>query len=197
MAVIRKILNLLGILSPARRVKVRALANEILAELLKRHERITAEAATLHKRLSSELRYKEALARIDARLLQIEGAPARSAQRDATQGLVQASIRWNARKQACETALNLLRRRINSVRHRWAHIEKEARAQNEKLAKILSGLPVEWAEKIRRAAEGGIRNIAAERRHVSQIMTRSALLHDGRDLSARLARLRRIPAPIV
>ncbi len=193
MFTLRSLLNRIMTSSRAGRAALKARAAHALAEMRAAHARIAAEGRALDRLVGSELRYKAALARIDARLVDLTdtlmAGDAAAAERLAT-----AITQWEARKIACEGELNLVRKRINTARHGWAKIEKDAKATGERLGEALAGARPVWAEAARRMSAALMGAMAAERKRVAAMMTKSALLYDGRDLSAPLARLRRLRA---
>lgn len=192
MTTLRSLLNRIRTMSAANRAALKARASKALADLRTAHGRIAAEAKALDRQFESELRYKRALARIDARLLELTGALLTAEDDVPAERLAALTTLWEARKQACESALNLVRRRINASRHGWAKLEKEARQIGQWLRDALAGARPVWADAVRRMSEKLMAAMAAERARVAALMTKSALLHDGRDLSAPLAQLRRL-----
>ncbi|MEQ8268585.1 MAG: hypothetical protein RH982_15430 [Parvibaculum sp.] len=192
MTTLRRLLNRIKTMSAGNRAVLKARASKALAELRAAHRTIAAEAKTLDRQFESELRYKRALARIDARLLELTGALLTAADETSADRLAHLAAQWETRKQACESALNLVRRRINTSRHGWAKLEKEARQIGQWLRGALAGARPVWADAVRRMSEKLMAAMAAERARVAALMTKSALLHDGRDLSAPLAQLRRL-----
>ncbi|MEQ8377400.1 hypothetical protein [Parvibaculum sp.] len=193
MFTLRTFLNRIRTSSAAGRAELKARASRALEDIRRAHQRIAAEAKMLDRHVESELRYKAALTRIDARLVCLTDAlAAAETTGDAAIGkLARATAQWTLRKRACEAELNLVRKRINTARHGWAKIEKDAKQLGQWLRDALAGARPAWAEAVRRMSEKLTGAMAAERKRVAAMMTKSALLYDGRDLSAPLAQLRR------
>ena len=189
MFTLRSLRNLIASMSASKRALLKARASKALAELRSAHQKIADGTKALDRQFESELRYKAALARIDARLLELTAIP--FAAKTAGE-LAETVARWEARKLACETELNLVRKRINTSRHGWAKIEKDAKQLGQRLRDTLTGARPVWADAARRMSEKLMGAMAAERKRVAAMMTKSALLYDGRDLSAPLAQLRRL-----
>ncbi|MEX1152888.1 hypothetical protein [Parvibaculum sp.] len=194
MITLRSFINWLRTMSASNRAALKARASSALSDLRQAHGKIAAEAKTLDRQFASELRYKSALARIDARLLDLTNrllVAEMAGDRASAEALAAAATQWEARRKSCEAELNLVRRRINTTRHGWAKLEKDARQIGAWLRQSLAGARPVWADAVRRMGEKLMAGMAAERARIAAMMTKSALLHDGRDLSAPLAQLRR------
>ncbi len=155
MFTLRTFLNRIRTSSAAGRAELKARASRALEDIRRAHQRITAEAKMLDRHVESELRYKAALTRIDARLVCLTDAlAAAEATGDAAIGkLARATAQWTLRKRACEAELNLVRKRINTARHGWAKIEKDAKQLGQWLRDALAGARPAWAEAVRRMSE--------------------------------------------
>lgn len=195
MTTIRSFINWLKTMRARNRAALKARASRALSDLRQAHAKIAAEAKTLDRQFASELRYKSALARIDMRLLDLTNrllTAETAGDRASADALAVAATQWDARRKSCEAELNLVRRRINLARHGWAKLEKDARLIGAWLRRSLAGARPVWADAVRRMGEKLMAGMAAERARIAAMMTKSALLYDGRDLSASLAQLRRL-----
>ncbi|MDP2123976.1 MAG: hypothetical protein Q8J92_06300 [Parvibaculum sp.] len=194
MTTLRSVINWFKTMNARNRAALKARASRALSDLRRAHGKIAAEAKVLDRQFASELRYKSALARIDARLLDLTNrllTAETAGDRASAETLAAAAAQWDARRQSCEAELNLVRRRINTARHGWAKLEKDARQIGAWLRRSLTGARPVWADAVGRMGEKLVAGMAAERARIADMMTKSALLHDGRDLSAPLAQLRR------
>lgn len=195
MKIIRIFLNWLRTFSGVNRAALKVRAKNALAELRRLHEKVIAGITALEPLLASELRYKAALARIDVKLLELTNdllAAEAASDRQSADRLAAMTAQWEMRAQSCESALNLVRRRVNASRHGAANLAKDASRVATHLRDLLAGARPIWAITLRMIADSLVDAIARERRCVAALMTRSAIVHDGRDPSSSLARLRRL-----
>lgn len=176
-----KITNRLQTLSPAYRRTTRQLATDTLARLDHIHAEFQTSSAKLLAAIHSELRFKRALNRIELKLAAASSAASWS--------------QWVRRKKACEVSLNAIRKKVNTARHGWAALETEAKAIASRLNRRIRGSSSNWADTLRQHICHLTGELEAFRRPVAQLMTESALIHDGHhrivspELALRLDRL--------
>lgn len=196
MTTTRSFINWIQTLSATHNAELKAQARRIIAELRQAHHRIVGEAKLLGRAHMSEMRYKSLLARIDTKLLALTNAmfvAQISANRMMSEKLAVQIAKWNAHKKANEANVNLIRRRINTARHAWAKLDKDAKTVFASLNDMLVGARPVWAENAREIGLRLLQSVTRQRRIVADKMTASALFYDGRDLSPALAQLRRAP----
>lgn len=171
-----KLVKFLNTLNPTYRAETKALAGQSLNRLTAIRSDFHMTAPTLRGHLRSELRFKRALARIDAKLSSLTIVVGQN-----NSLLMLARVcRWTQRKAACEKALNIVRRKINKARNNWAILEAETQAIISQLQSRLTGSSSTWAKTLRSHATSMRQEISEQRRWIANLMTKSALVHNGR-----------------
>lgn len=179
---LRNFMNWLKTLSASYRIILRDHAHRTFNDLRRVHHTIIAEARKFDRAFQQELRLKAALSEINARLAGL------AAQAETTESAGKPIIaRLQSRQQTYERAVNLVRIRINTARHGWAKLEKDAKSTFATMRGNLVGARPQWAKFLCTAGEKLLHNLMLERRRVARLMTTSALLYDGRTLSSALA----------
>ena len=171
-----KIVNFLKTLSPNYRAETIALAAQSVARFSDIQSDFQTTAPALRQQVRSELRFKRALARIDEKLSSIKVIVG---QNDALLTLARIG-RWTQRRDACEKALNIVRRKINKTRNNWAVLEIEVNAISAHLNKRLNGSSSPWAKALYTRATRLTSEVSEQRRRIANLMTKSALVHNGR-----------------
>jgi len=189
-------MNLFSGLGASENAELKLRARNAVNALRNMHGQIVRDAKAIAKIHSSEMRYKTALARIDAKLLKLTNAMLIAqilADRPATEKLARKIRQWNTRKQVNEQNVNLVRRRINTARQAWSKLDKDVKAGFAALSDMLIGARSSWAEGARDIGLRLLQSVARQRAMIAEKMTASALLYDGHDLSPAMAKLRRMP----
>jgi len=186
MNMLRRLINWLKTSSTAYQTVIHAQARRALGDIRNAHHRLMAEARSFERNFAREMQLKAALADINARLetLATQMTAAIEARCTLRIELISSlTTRLQARQRNYERAVNLVRLQIKAARHGWSKLEKEARATYAALHSKLAGARPHWAKYVCRGAEKLLHNLARERHRVAGMMTASALLYDGRNLS--------------
>lgn len=170
------VVNFLKSLSPNYRTETKALAAQTCARLSDIRSDFHTTAPSLRQQVRSELRFKRALARIDAKLSSITIIVGH---KNALLTLARIG-RWTQRRDACEKALNIVRRKINKTRNNWAVLEIEINTIQARLRKRLSGSSSTWVKTLHAQTMRLMHEVSEQRRRIANLMTKSALVHNGR-----------------
>tara|TARA_R110000868_G_scaffold107362_4_gene293813 strand:+ start:44122 stop:44721 length:600 start_codon:yes stop_codon:yes gene_type:complete len=186
MNMLRRLINWLKTSSTAYQTVIHSQAQRALGDIRHAHHQLIAEAGRFERNFAREMQLKAALADISTRLntLSTQMTAATEARCALRIELISSlTTRLQARQRSYERAVNLVRLQINAARHGWSKLEKEARATYAALHSKLAGARPLWAKYVCMGAEKLLHNLARERQRVAGMMTASALLYDGRNLS--------------